>query len=140
MAIGERTARGHFTKGNGGRPKGIPNKNHAFLQTVKSLAPEALEKLKVSLEQGERWAVEFILNHALPKERTIELNGASADDIAESLMNGEISPSEARDIVFTMSKISEYSEFGSMKTIDAVVNVNDTIDEAENKYMRMLEK
>lgn len=135
-----RDQRGRWRKGFGGRPVGAKGKNRAHLEAIKAMAPEAIMQLRNGVATGEKWAIELVLTHVLPTGRTIEFEDLEAADIAEAIANGDISPGEARDIVFAMSKVAEFSAVEPInKTIDIDVLKTDSIEDAANKYKFLIE-
>jgi hypothetical protein len=113
-----RDPRGRFASvpANIGRPLGAKGQhNREMLRKVKELAPTALQKLSDALDRGERFAVEFVLNRVLPQSRTIDLEGATVDDVKAALQNGDISTVEAKEMSATLAKLNEISELSDLR-------------------------
>lgn len=107
---------GRFSNGNPGRPKGAKGKqSRQALETVKSFGQEALQKLSRAVADGERWAVEFVLEKILPTSRTIEFEDATPEDVTEALKAGDITAAEAKDIATALAKLSEISGLEEIK-------------------------
>ena len=73
----DRDTKGQFaagTSGNpSGRPPGITDKRVAVKrQLLEPLLPEAIEKLKEAISDGERWAVELVVSYSLPKPKPVD--------------------------------------------------------------------
>lgn len=119
-----RLAGGKFAPGSGGRPKGAKAKvSRELLAQVKALGPDAIAKLQEALGKGERWAVEIVLAHVLPKDgRTIEFEDATPDDVREALRNGDITASEAKDVAAALARLAD---------VDAIEELRSRLDELE---------
>lgn len=112
----QRDGTGRFLKGSGGRPVGAKAKvSRDLLTQVKALGPQAVDKLKEALAQGERWSVELILQHCLPRERSIELEGMTVDDISAALMTGDVSVAEAKDLMSTAKSMREFEDLDQIR-------------------------
>jgi hypothetical protein len=79
----DRGADGRFQPGNpgnpNGRPKGSKNKATKLREELLSpILPEAIEKLREAVSEGERWAVEMAIAYSLPKPKPVD-----PDEIAE---------------------------------------------------------
>lgn len=106
-----RDPRGRFASGNVGRPIGAKNKvSRDLLAQVKAMGPAAVGKLWEAVTANERWAVELVLSHVLPAQRTIEFEGASIEDISTALEVGDITPDEAKTLATALSKLRELSD------------------------------
>lgn len=108
---------GKFAPGNGGRPRGSKNLiARETLLAVKDLREPAMAALADNVRKGNMQAIEFVLDRILPKGRTVELDGASPDDIVAALTNAEISPDEARQISTTIVRLKELKELDELKS------------------------
>lgn len=72
---GKKGASGGSREGAGRKPKA---EEHALVEKLSPLEPEALEQLKKNVKDGQRWAVElyFKYMYGMPKQQTdITTNG-----------------------------------------------------------------
>ena len=72
-----RDHKGQFSPGASGnpsgRPPGITDKRVATTKLLlEPLLPEAIEKLKEKVADGERWAVELVVTYCLPKPKPVD--------------------------------------------------------------------
>lgn len=113
-----RDHRGRIKKGFGGRPKGSRNRaSREAVAAVQSLAPQAIEGLRVLLGQFNFAAIKFVLDMTLPRDgRPIDLDATSnPHDIIEAVTSGEISPSEFARITQGMKSALDASELKELK-------------------------
>lgn len=97
---------GTFARGPG-RKRGSRNKvSREAIEKIKSLAPEAFEKLQENLAKGDMRAVEYILNRVLPAGRILEID-ASSEGIRDHLEHGDFSESEARAVATVVEKLQK---------------------------------
>ncbi|MEF2551870.1 hypothetical protein VQ042_10940 [Aurantimonas sp. A2-1-M11] len=140
-----RDASGRFTPGNGGRPVGARGKApRQLLSAIRTMGPVAVERLWRAVHAGERWAIECVLTHILPRDRTIEFDAVTAADIREALASGDLSASEASNIATALAKlheleIAERSKQAQNVTIDTEIYVGDGDEIAAEKYRLFLE-
>lgn len=114
---------GRFLSGNPGRPKGaLAKHSRTLLAQVKAMGPDAVQKLWEALMSGERWAVEMVLSHVLPRDRALEWEGVEPDDIREAIRTGDIGSDEAARLATALAKISE---------IEDIATIRDRLDELE---------
>lgn len=116
--------------GNRGRPLGaVAKASRNLLAQVKALGPQAIEKLSAAVEAGERWAIEVTLSHCLPRNRAIEFEGTTPEDVAEALRAGDISAAEAKDISTALVKLGELGELAEMReriaALERMIAAND---------------
>ena len=81
--IPDRDERGRFQPGNNanpaGRPRGSQNRSTKLREKLLSpILPEAIEKLRQAVSDGERWAIEMAISYSLPKPKPTD-----PDEIAE---------------------------------------------------------
>lgn len=108
--------KGRFAPGNGGRPKGTRNKiTREAIEGIKSLKDVAFVSLAAAVAAGELPAVIYVLDRLLPKGRTIELEGATPEDIVKALTSAEITTIEAKDIANTLAKLKNIDEIETLK-------------------------
>ena len=79
----ERDSQGRFPSGKSGNPAGRPrgSQNKATKlreELLGPILPEAIEKLRQAVSEGERWAVEMAIAYSLPKPKPVD-----PDEIAE---------------------------------------------------------
>jgi len=107
---------GRFAKGNPGRPCGAKARHsRTLLAAVKSLGPQAVEKLKEAVERGERYAIELVLSHVLPRDRSLEWEAVEPDDIREAIKAGDIGSDEAARLATAMAKLSEIEDLATLR-------------------------
>ncbi|WP_338608070.1 hypothetical protein V6617_16815 [Pelagibacterium nitratireducens] len=125
----ERTPRGQFAKGSGGRPHGVKGKkSREALEQVKSFGPDALAALRESVVAKERWAVEYVLNRLLPSSgRLIEFEDMTPEDVSGALKDGDISPVEAKDVAAALAKLAEVSDIEQLR---------ERLDELEKAFVK----
>lgn len=123
----QRDQTGRFLPGNGGRPKGaLAKHSRTLLAQVKAMGPDAVQKLWEALQARERWAIEMVLSHVLPRDRVLEWEGVEPEDIREAIRTGDIGSDEAARLATTLAKLSE---------IEDLASVRERLDELE-KMMR----
>lgn len=111
-----RDDRGRFAPGSPGRLPGTRNRVSAqALRDVKSMADIAVAELRRRLAEHDWQAVLFVLDRALPKGRSVELDGVTPSDIASHLINGDITTAEAKDIAIALSKLAEIGEIAEIR-------------------------
>lgn len=113
-----RDQRGRFAAGRGniGRPVGAKNKvSRDLLAQIKAMGPAAVVKLWEALQNNERWAVEIILSHTLPADRTLEFEGVTPTDVEAALAAGDISPNEAKAIATTIEKLRTIEDLDQIR-------------------------
>ena len=74
---------GRFQPGNPGNPMGRPkgSKNKATKlreELLGPILPEAVEKLRQAVSEGERWAIEMTIAYCLPRPKPVD-----PDELAE---------------------------------------------------------
>jgi hypothetical protein len=79
----DRDSQGRFQPGSPGNPTGRPkgSKNKATRlreELLGPILPEAVEKLRQAVSDGERWAVEMAIAYSFPKPKPVD-----PDEIAE---------------------------------------------------------
>ena len=72
-----RDANGRFQSGTSGNPSGRPpgivdKRVAAKKQLLEPLLPDAIEKLREAVSEGERWAVELVVTYCLPKPKPVD--------------------------------------------------------------------
>ena len=82
-SLQEREPSGRFAPGQSGNPLGRPkgSKNKATKlreELLGPILPEAIEKLREAVSEGERWAVEMAVSYSLAKPKAVD-----ADEIFE---------------------------------------------------------
>lgn len=110
--------RGRFTSSpnNIGRPKGAVNRvTRELLATVKDLGPIAILKLTEAVTNGDKWALEYVLNRILPQSRTIEFENIDADNVKQALCDGTITTGEAKELSATLAKLSEITDLKTLR-------------------------
>jgi len=118
-----RDPHGRFAPGGLGRPKGaVARHSRTLLKQVKAMGPDAVQKLWEALTAGERWAIETVLSHVLPRDRAIEWEGVEPDDIREAIRAGDVGSDEAARLATALAKISE---------IEDIATIRDRLDELE---------
>ena len=75
--IQDRDSQGRFTPGQSGNPLGRPKGSKNTASKVREellgpILPEAVEKLRQAVSEGERWAVEMTIAYCLPKPKPID--------------------------------------------------------------------
>lgn len=145
MTHHDRDALGRFAKGkSGGRPVGAKGKaSAASLAQIRAMGPAALQKLWEGVHNGQRWAVELVLNQILPPSRTVEFEDATAADVVEALRSGDLAPAEAANIAIALTRLQELAiSEPPPRTIDVDYSVRDSDSEeaAAEKYRRLLEE
>ncbi|MEF2554061.1 hypothetical protein VQ042_22430 [Aurantimonas sp. A2-1-M11] len=115
-----------------------------MLTQLRAMGPVAIERLSQAVHAGERWAVECVLAHALPPQRTIEFDAVTAADIREALASGDLSASEASNIATALAKLHELESAEKSKqarniVIDYEIYENDGEDIAADKYRLLLD-
>lgn len=111
-----REPNGYFAKGNPGRPKGAKGKaSKAILEQVKSMGGDAIQALWESVQARERWAVEYVLGKILPANRLIEFEDLTPDDIKAAIIDGDISPDEARTLSTTIARIDDIATINILR-------------------------
>jgi hypothetical protein len=116
-------ANGQFAMGNPGRPTGaVAKHSRTLLAQVKAMGPDAVQKLWEALMAGERWAVELVLSHVLPRDRALEWEGVEPADIREAVKSGDIGSDEAARLATALAKISE---------IEDLTTIRERLDELE---------
>lgn len=119
----QRDPTGRFLPGGPGRPKGaLAKHSRTLLAQVKAMGPDAVQKLWEALTTGERWAIELVLSHVLPRDRALEWEGVEPDDIREAIISGDIGSDEASRLATALAKISE---------IEDIATIRDRLDELE---------
>jgi hypothetical protein len=93
-----------------------------LLKQVKAMGPDAVQKLWEALTAGERWAIETVLSHVLPRDRAIEWEGVEPEDIREAIRAGDVGSDEAARLATALAKISE---------IEDIATIRDRLDELE---------
>lgn len=116
--ISARQSDGRFASSpaNKGRPVGAKNKiSRQYLSQVKSMGPDAIQKLWEAVLSGQEWAIRLVVGHILPRDRTVEFFGSTADDVTAALALGDLSASEAKDIATALRQCAELSQLGEMR-------------------------
>lgn len=109
--------RGGFQPGNPGRVPGSKNRlSRETLNAVQGLASEAIAALRLRLTAGDMRAVELVLEHCLPKGRTIDLQSTDPYTIADAMAAGDISPDEAARMATVVDKLKSIEEVESLRT------------------------
>lgn len=117
-ALTGRDTNGRFVSGCGniGRPVGTKNKvSQKAMQEIKSMSSDALRVLKENLNRNDTKAAIFILEKVLPNQRTVELDGADVGSIVSALVDGTVSPDEARTISLSIARLKEIDEMDALK-------------------------
>ena len=75
--IQDRDNQGRFAPGQSGNPLGRPkgSKNTATKvreELLGPILPEAIEKLRQAVSEGERWAIEEVLRYCLPRPKPVD--------------------------------------------------------------------
>lgn len=118
-----RSPNGQFLPGSGGRPKGaVAKQSRTLLAQVKAMGPDAVQKLWEAVMSDQRWAIELVLSHVLPRDRALEWQGVQPDDIREAIRAGDIGSDEAARLATALAKISE---------IEDIATIRDRLDELE---------
>ncbi len=116
-------ANGRFAKGNPGRPRGAKARaSRDLLAQVKAMGPDAVQKVWEAVMAGERWAVELVLSHVLPRERTLEWEGVDPDDVRAAVIAGDVTVDEAARLATALAKIGE---------IEDLTTIRERLDELE---------
>ena len=73
----DRNTKGHFKTGTSGNPAGRPpgivdKRGLAKKLLLEPLLPDAIEKLRVAVSEGEKWAVQLVVTYCLPKPKPID--------------------------------------------------------------------
>lgn len=113
-----RDGNGRFASGSGniGRPVGTKNRiSQKAMQGIKEMSSDALRVLKENLEKNDTKAAIFILEKVLPNQRTVELDGADVGSIVSALIDGTVSPDEARTISMSIARLKEIDEMDALK-------------------------
>ncbi|MCR8827621.1 hypothetical protein [Pseudosulfitobacter koreensis] len=112
-ALAGRDSNGRFASGSGniGRPKGSRNRvSQKAMQEIKNMSFDALRVLKENLDRNDTKAAIFVLEKILPNQRTVELDGADVGSIVSALIDGTVSPDEARTISMSIARLKEIDE------------------------------
>jgi len=120
-----RDATGRFAAGNPGRIPGSKNRiSNEALRAVKNMKDEAIQQLRSKLESGDWDAIVFVLSRVLPKDRTVSISDISPNAIATALVEGEISPDEARNIATAISRLKEIDQLDELRArLDELENI-----------------
>ena len=79
----DRDSQGRFPSGQSGNPVGRPrgSRNKATKlreELLGPMLPEAVEKLRQAVSEGERWAIEMTIAYSLPRPKPVD-----PDELAE---------------------------------------------------------
>lgn len=113
-----RDANGRWLPGHGpGRQFGSKNKNsRAALVGVQSLAPEAIQKLRERMLEGDMAAIKLILEYTLPKGgRTVDLGSNDPNAITDAMVHGEVSPDEGVRMAQAIKTVGDAAEIKELK-------------------------
>jgi hypothetical protein len=111
-----RSEGGKFAKGSPGRPVGSRNKlGKQFLEQIKSMGPDAIQKLYEAVLSGEKWSIELVISYILPKERTVELEEFTIEDVQAAIKEGDVSPTEGKELLAVLEKIANITEIEELR-------------------------
>lgn len=115
---------GKFMPGNPGRPLGAKGRTKRSITTaLHERTNIALAALDALIAAGSEKAILFILERNIPKNRTVELHGATPKDIEAALTQGDISPDEAAKISSTLA---------SLKSLESIGDLNERLAKIES--------
>lgn len=96
----------YFRAGNPGRPLGAKGRTKKTIATALHQRTDvALAALDALIAAGNEKAILFILERNIPKQRTVELEGGTPQDVEVALIEGHISPQEAAQIGQTLAAL-----------------------------------
>ena len=113
----ERSAKGTFLPGNGGRPIGSKNKaSRAALNAVQEMSSEAIDRLRDKMREGDMTAIRYILDYTLPRGgRTVELDSSDPNAIIDAAAHGIISPDEAARLAQSYKTAADAADLKEIK-------------------------
>lgn len=111
-----RDDRGRFLPGSGGRPLGAKNKvPRSVLAQIQAMGDGAVQKLWQAVCLGESWAIQLVIQKILPAGRQIALEGFTADDLRDALINGDLDPVEAKTLSAVLKNLREIEDLDEIK-------------------------
>lgn len=111
-----RDATGKFLKGGPGRSKGaLAKHSRTLLAQVKAMGDTAVEGLWTALQANERWAIEMVLSHVLPRDRALEWNGVEPDDIREAICEGDLGIDEAARLATALVRLNDATSLDDLR-------------------------
>ncbi|WP_374327477.1 hypothetical protein [Paracoccus pantotrophus] len=111
----ERGPKGQFIT-TSGRPLGSKGRTKRSITTALHNRTEtALAALDALIAAGSEKAVLFVLERNLPKGgRALEMHGTSPEDIEAAIMDGSISPDEARTLAQTLASLKSLRDMDDL--------------------------
>ncbi len=119
---------GRFLPGHGiGRPRGSRNSiNATVLDALGGLTSQALEVLKSRLDQNCVKSAIYIVDRFAPTERSVALGSTDPSAVADALVDGMLTPSEASKISSTLAAIVVANETTELRArldeIEAIIS------------------
>lgn len=112
-----RDALGRIRKGYGGRPPGSKNRRSIdALNGVQDLAPDAVSKLAILVNQSNFAAIKYVLDATLPRSgRVIELDSSDPNAIIDAAAHGIISPDEAARLAQAYKTAGDAADLKELK-------------------------
>ncbi|KQV73025.1 hypothetical protein ASC90_06320 [Rhizobium sp. Root1220] len=115
-SVVQRDETGKFLRGFGGRPKGSKNRiAHETMKQIQDMRSDAIHQLWQLIMAGDFKAISYCLDRILPKERALELDDMRPATIGRMLEDGEIVPSEAKDLAATIKSLREIEDIEQLR-------------------------
>jgi len=120
-----RDNKGQFTAGNVGRIPGSKNKvANGALADLRSMTPDAVDVVRKAIKKGDVKTATWLLERVMPAQRVVELDGADVDNVIAALIQGEISPTEAKTIAHSIAHLKNVSEIDDLREkLDALTRL-----------------
>lgn len=117
--LSDRDSKGRFTSGPGnpGRPVGAKSKIiKGALSDLRAMTPDAIDVVRTAISKGDVKTATWLIERVLPAQRVVELDGAGVEDIINALVDGQISPTEAKTIAHSISHLKNVSDLEELRT------------------------
>ena len=100
---------GRLLPGHGmGRPKGAVSKDAAVIrQAVRDRGPAAWAALDKALSEGSWKAISWVLDRVVPAERAPPITSTDPSDLAQAIVDGDVTPSEAAKLAAAFRQVAE---------------------------------